>query len=217
MVIFNTGSIFPGGNKLSRIIKAVLFIALGAFLIITKANAMTMIVQVIAICLFVVGLISLLMGMKFTSSIPISSIMNFLISVLLFSFAGPVSTVLRYVIGGILCLFGVSQLLKAISMRSVFHGSFLPYMVPVFALSLGALFFSEELIGNDIMGLIIGILFILYGVSSLMTTLQVYRFLAKKKATNISRGPEPASTKTSGDWYKVDDQDIKDVDYEKVD
>ena len=30
MVIFNTGSIFPRGNKLSRIIKAVLFIALGA-------------------------------------------------------------------------------------------------------------------------------------------------------------------------------------------
>jgi uncharacterized membrane protein HdeD (DUF308 family) len=217
MMIFNIGTMFPTGNKLSRIIKALLFVALGVFLIVTKANAMTMVVQVIAAGLFIVGLVSLLMGMKFTSSIPISSIMNFLISVLLFSFAGPVSTVLRYIIGGILCLFGVSQMLKTLSMRSVFQGNFLPFMVPVFALSLGALFFSEELIGNDIMGLIIGILFILYGVSSLMTTLKVYKLFAKKQPENIDRGPENASAKVNGEWYKVDDQDIKDVDYEKVD
>ena len=67
------------------------------------------------------------------------------------------------------------------------------------------------------MGLIIGILFILYGVSSLMTTLKVYRLFTKKKPDNISRGPEKSSVKDSGEWYKVDDQDIKDVDYEKVD
>ena len=67
------------------------------------------------------------------------------------------------------------------------------------------------------MGLAIGILFIMYGVSSLMTTLQVYRFFTKKKQDNITRGPEQTATKGSEQWYKVDDQNVKDVDYEKVD
>ena len=89
------GTVFPTGNKLSKIIKAVLFVLLGAFLIITKANAMTMIVQIIAAGLFIFGLVSLLVGLRFSSSIPVSSVMNFLLSVLLFSFAGPISTVLR--------------------------------------------------------------------------------------------------------------------------
>ena len=57
----------------------------------------------------------------------------------------------------------------------------------------------------------------MYGVSSLMTTLQVYRFFTKKKQDNITRGPEQTATKGSEQWYKVDDQNVKDVDYEKVD
>lgn len=216
-MIFNMGTMFPTGNNITRIIKAVLFVILGAFLIITKANAMTMIVQAIAVGLFAFGLVSLLFGLRVSSSIPVSAITNFLLSVLLFSFAGPIATVLRYILGGILCLFGVSQTLKMLSGRSVFAGSFLTFVVPVFALALGALFFSEELIGNDIMGLIIGILFILYGLSSLMTTLKLYRFFTRKNPENISRGPEQTTSKVSGEWHKVDDQDIKDVDYEKVD
>lgn len=217
MMIFNMGTVFPTGNKLSKIIKAVLFVLLGAFLIITKANAMTMIVQIIAAGLFIFGLVSLLVGLRFSSSIPVSSVMNFLLSVLLFSFAGPISTVLRYILGGILCLFGVSQTLKLLSGSSVFPGGFLPFIIPLFSLGVGTLFFSEELIGNDIMGLAIGILFIMYGISSLMTTLQVYRFFTKKKQDNITRGPEQTATKGSEQWYKVDDQNVKDVDYEKVD
>ena len=211
MLIFQSGN-----NKLTKVIKALLFIALGVFLIATKANAMTMVLQVIAAGIFAVGVISFLAGMRFASAIPVNAIMNILIAVLLFSFAGPISTVLRYIIGGLLCLFGISQTLKMMSLGATLRGGFLPYIIPVFSLLLGALFFSEELIGNDIMGLVVAILFIMYGVSSLLATFKVYK-LFMKKTDNVSRGPEKTSAKVGGGWFDVDDQNVKDVDYEKVD
>ena len=205
-----------GNNKVAKVLKAILFIVLGVFLIITKANAMTMVVQVIAAGLFAVGTISFLAGLRFASVIPVNAIINILISILLFSFAGPVATVLRYIIGGLLCLFGIAQTLKMMSLRATFGAGFLPYIIPAFSLLLGALFFSEELIGNDIMGLIVAIMFIMYGVSSLLATFKVYK-LFMKKPDNVSRGEEKTSAKLSGDWYGVDDHNVKDVDYEKVD
>ena len=212
MMIFQSGN-----NTITRVLKAVLFIVLGVFLIVTKANAMTMIVQVIAAGIFAVGTISFLAGLRFASAIPINAIINILISVLLFSFAGPVATVLRYIIGGILCLFGIAQTLKIMSLRATFGVGFLPYIIPVFSLLLGALFFSEELIGNDIMGLIVAIMFIMYGVSSLLTIFKVYKLFMKRSDNVSGRREEKPSAKLSGDWYGVDDQNVKDVDYEKVD
>ena len=102
------------------------------------------------------------------------------------------------------------------SLGATLRGGFLPYIIPVFSLLLGALFFSEELIGNDIMGLVVAILFIMYGVSSLLATFKVYK-LFMKKTDNVSRGPEKTSAKVGGEWFDVDDQNVKDVDYEKVD
>ena len=208
---------FIQGNNLSKIVKAVLFMILGVALIVTKANAMTMAVQILAAGICVFGVFSLVMGLRFTAAIPVNSIMSILIATLVFYFAGPISAVLRYIFGGLLCLFGVSQTLKLFSMRSMFGGSFIPFIVPVFAMLLGALFFSEELIGNDIMGLIVGILFILYGASTLLMILKFNKLMAQVNPENISRGSSQSAAKKSDGWYKVDNQDVKDVDYEKVD
>lgn len=208
---------FTQENKYSKITKAVLMVVLGVLLIVTKANAMTMVVQILAGGMCVFGLFSFVMGMKLTGMVPTGSIVNILIAALVFYFAGPVSTVLRYIFGGLLCLFGISQGLKIFSMKSVFGNSLIPFVVPGFATVLGLLFFSEELIGNDILGMIVGILLILYGLSSLLMIYKLNKFMARMNPGNAGKDPIRPSARKKEGWHKVDDQDIKDVDYEKVD
>jgi hypothetical protein len=76
----------------------------------------------------------------------------------------------------------------------------------------GCMFFSEELIGNDIMGLMAGVAFIMFGLTKLM------RALKSDKKRPASRPTYPQQEKPQpGKWAKFDDSTIKDVDYEKVD
>ena len=154
-------------SKVSGIIKALVAIAFGIFLIVTKANAMTMVVQIIAAALLVFGVLPLLLSLKYPVMQELSegSFFRILIAVLLLVFADDVGGVLRYIIGGILCVFGISQVLSLIAMPDSAKGGLLPFALPVVLFLLGLMFFSEELIGKDIMGQLAGLAFILYGVS----------------------------------------------------
>ena len=210
MMLFRQRSLFSG------VLKALLSVALGVFLIVTKANAMTMIVQIIAGGIFLFGVLSFLIGLRFAFALPLNSIINILIAVLLFSFAGPVSAVLRYVLGGLLVIFGVRQVMALFSARAALRGGFLPYLVPVLVILAGMMFFSEELIGNDIMGLIAGIAFIMYGLSEIFAVFKINQLLSQKNSERTDRVDDQTQN-TAGGWGKVDNMDVKDVDYEKVD
>ena len=165
MIIFSTGRGFRNETKLAGTIKALFAIALGVCLIVTKANAMTLVVQIVSVMIMAMGVVPLFLSMKYPvmQELASGSLFRILISVLLFSFADPVASVLRYILGGILCLVGLSQITNLLSMRNSFAGGVLPFVIPVLLLAGGAMFFSEELIGNDIMGLVAGAAFIFYG------------------------------------------------------
>jgi hypothetical protein len=166
MIIVSTGGNFRPETKLMGSIKALSAIALGVCLIVTKANAMTLVVQVFSGITMALGVVPLILSMKYPvmQDLASGSLFRILLSVLLFVCADPIASVIRYVIGGILCLLGGSQLLGFLSMRNAFAGGILPFVFPVLLLGGGAMFFSEELIGNDIMGLAAGVAFILYGM-----------------------------------------------------
>ena len=88
MLIFNIGKTSPSGNNLSGIIKAVVAVALGAFLIITKANAMELVVQIIAGGIIGVNVVAFLISLKFPAmQMSSGSLMSVLIALLLFSFS----------------------------------------------------------------------------------------------------------------------------------
>lgn len=167
MIIFSTGRNFRSESKLTGGIKALFAIALGVSLIVTKANAMTLVVQAVSVGIMALGIVPLILSMKYPAmqELASGSFFRILISVLLFTFAGPVAAVIRYIIGGILCLVGMSQIMNFFSMSKASAGGYMPFVIPVLLLAGGVMFFSEELIGNDIMGLIAGIAFILYGVN----------------------------------------------------
>lgn len=208
--------LFGYSSRTTSILKAVLSIVLGVVLIVTKANAMTLVVQIIAGAILVFGVFSGIVSYKMSASFPINSIMSALISILVFSFAGPISAVLRYILGGILFLFGLSQTMALFGARSGMRGGFVPFVIPVLVMLAGCLFFSEELIGNDIMGLIAGIAFIIYGLSDVFAVLKVSQLNSRKKSETITRVESP-SRRTAGNWHNVDEMDVKDVDYEKID
>lgn len=204
-------------NKIIGLIKAVLAIALGTYLIVTKANAMELVVQIIAGVIVLVNLFAFLIGLKYPAiQMSSGSLFSLLLALLLFSFAGPVSTVLRYIIGGFLFLSGGSQVFALISSRGMMGLGYFSLVIPVLMILGGCLFFSEEMIGNDIMGLMIGVAVIMYGVSKIITVLRVNKVFSRKRDAveqNYSQPEKPQE----GKWQKFDDSSIKDVDFEKVD
>ena len=89
-------------TKSQGIIKALLSIALGIFMILTKANAMTMIVQVASACLLIAGIIPLLLKNKYPqmSAAASSAAYKIILAVLLFLLADPVADdVIGYRVG----------------------------------------------------------------------------------------------------------------------
>jgi uncharacterized membrane protein HdeD (DUF308 family) len=213
MMIFGFGR----ENKVSGLIKALVAIAFGAYLIITKANAMELVVQIIAGAIMLMGAFSFLLGLRFPAMqiMAGSSLFGILAGGLLFVFAGPISAVLRYIIGGFLFLSGGSQIFSLLRARGSLRFGLLSFTLPVLMVLGGCLFFSEELIGNDIMGLMVGVAIIMYGVSKLMTVLRLNGLLNQKTRTQ-RKSSEPRKSQ-AGKWEKLDDGSIKDVDYEKVD
>lgn len=162
-------------TKWTGSLKALLAVAFGVYLIVTKANAMTLVVQIFGAGVLAVGVFPLLLSLKYPSMSQYASgaVVKILIAVLLLMLAGPISGIVRYILGGILCLFGASQILTLLSLRSSIVAGFWPFALPVILFLLGLMFFSEELIGKDIMGQIAGLAFIIYGVSKGLTTWNV--------------------------------------------
>jgi uncharacterized membrane protein HdeD (DUF308 family) len=216
MLIFNIGKSSPSGNNLSAIIKAVVAVALGVFLIVTKANAMELVVQIIAGGIIGVNVVAFLISLKFPAmQMSSGSLMSVLIALLLFSFSGPISAVLRYILGGFLFLAGGSQIFALMNARSAYGMGVLSLVMPVLMLLGGCLFFSEELIGNDVMGLMVGVAIIMYGVSKLITIIRLNRVRSQKK-TQETVYTQPEKKLDEG-WHKMDNDSVKDVDFEKVD
>jgi uncharacterized membrane protein HdeD (DUF308 family) len=200
-------------NKTIGLIKALLAIALGVFLIVTKANAMQMVVQIIAGVILVANVVAFLLSLKYPQMMSSGSVMSVLMALLLFAFSGPVSAILRYVLGGFLFLAGGSQVLALLGAGNQQGGGALSFVMPVLMLLGGCLFFSEELIGNDIMGLMVGVACIMYGFSKLITVIRL-----NKGRSQQDEAPRADQGKTRIDrWDKPGKDSVKDVDYEKVD
>lgn len=210
-------------NRFSGPLKALAAIAFGVFLIVTKANAMTLIVQIMSVGAFAYGVFSLVVSLKDKSMAMLTgnAVINIIASVLLFAFAGPVSAVVRYILGSLLFMFGLYQVVVLYSARNVINGGFLPMVLPVLIMLGGCMFFSQELIGTDIMGMLAGIAFILFGVSEILATYKMNQVLSKLKAEAEAAAEQMAVEENTagpdGELQQIEDGSVKDVDFEKVD
>ena len=157
--------IFRQETRTHSILKALLYVAVGVYMIVTKANAMTLIVQIVSACILVSGLLPLLLAGRYPEMAASASgvVYKILLAVILFVLADPIAGIIRYVIGGLLCFFGISTIMSLLGTRGA--AGVASFILPCILFLLGVLFFSEELIGKDVMGQIAGAAFVLYGVS----------------------------------------------------
>ena len=197
-------------GRYSGSVRGALSLALGVVMLFV-GNAVDMIVYIIAAFILISGLLSLYAGLKTENAsqrplVLVNSGFNVLIAALMFIFASELGNFVVGVIGFIMVLLGLLQLLvigSASRAGGLAKGFF---AMPVVVLACGALLlFKPAFIGN-VIGLLVGVSFILYGISELVSSKKVKTVVGQMEQQ--SSGP-------------VDDQSgsdaVKDVDYEKVD
>ena len=203
---------FGYNSRFSAPVRAILIILLGVLMIVAKADAMQMIVRIIAAFMLAAGIVSVFVGFKQRKdgTMPLSffnAMVNIVIAILLFSFSGFVAGFVSYLLGFILFAFGLFQIITLLSIRGKVNLGIASYVTPLAVTAVGALIFlSPKFLGQSI-GLVAGIALIIYGISDLISSFRVRSAMKPDEVTPA--GPAPADP--------VLPTDAKEVDYEKVD
>ena len=169
---------FGYNTRFSAPLRALLFIVVGALMVWAKADAMELVVKIMAAFMLAAGLVSLVVAFKRKSEgmMPLASfnaVTNIIIAVLLFVFAGFVAKFISYLLGIVLIFFGIFQVSVLFSVRRNVHVGLGAYVLPVLVLLAGLfIFFYPTFLGQSI-GLIAGIALILYGISELFAAFKV--------------------------------------------
>jgi uncharacterized membrane protein HdeD (DUF308 family) len=204
---------FGYNSRFSSPIRALLFVALGALMIFTKADAMQMVVKIFAAFVLAAGIVSVCVGFrqKKEGTMPLSffnGLVNVVIAALLFAFAPFVSKFVSYLLGFVLFGFGLFQLSVLLSMRKSVKVSFVAYLLPVLVTIAGLfIFFYPGFFGKSL-GLIAGIALIVYGVSDLISA---FKMRSAKGADQVTPASETPASETPAEV------EAKEVEYEKID
>lgn len=203
---------FGYNSRFSAPLRALLFIALGVLMILAKADAMELVVKVVAAFVLATGLVSFFLGYKKKAdgTMPLSTVgavTNIVIAVLLFVFSKGVAGFISYLLGFVLLGFGIFQITVLASVRKSVKVGFGAYVIP-FVVALVGLFIIiwPKALGQSI-GLVAGIALIAYGISEFVAAFKVSSAMDPDKITPAPAQDDPAPSVP----------DAKDVDYEKVD
>lgn len=203
---------FGYNSRFSAPLRALLFIAFGVLMILAKADAMELVVKVVAAFVLATGLVSFFLGYKKKAdgTMPLSTVgavTNIVIAVLLFVFSKGVAGFISYLLGFVLLGFGIFQISVLASVRKSVKVGFGAYVIPL-VVSLVGLFIIiwPKALGQSI-GLVAGIALIAYGMSEFIAAFKVSSATDPDKITPAPAQEEPAPEAL----------EAKDVDYEKVD
>lgn len=189
MVIFSYKNYFNG------ILRAIVALAVGVVMIVSRTDATVLAVQIIAAGLLVSGIITLVRGLRGKRSggiqiMDVSGGFNILVSILMFIYPEPIAHIIVFFIGLALFGFGLLQFFGIYSLSQMTPVSMFSFIMPVLVILLGGLLmFSPDFLGRAV-GTVAGIALILYAVSE---------FTASWKAKNTSPG---------NNYMDVDNRDI---------
>lgn len=203
---------FGYNSRFSAPLRALLFIALGVLMILAKADAMELVVKVVAAFVLATGLVSFFLGYKKKAdgTMPLSTVgavTNIVIAVLLFVFSKGVAGFISYFLGFVLLGFGIFQITVLASVRKSVKVGFGAYVIPLVVALVGLfIIIWPKALGQSI-GLVAGIALIAYGISEFVAAFKVSSATDPDKITPAPAQDDPAPSVP----------DAKDVDYEKVD
>lgn len=201
-------------NKFNGLLRALIAIAIGVVMVVSKADAMVLAVRVVAAFLLASGIVSLVVGYRNRQNnqmplMGVNGVVDILIALLVFSFPTFVAGLIVYLIGFALLAFGLFQLIALASANRVMRLGIAAFVMPVLVLLAGAFLLARPTFIGTAVGTVAGVALIIYGVSELLSTWKMSKAIDEYDITHPQQ-----ETPTSG---KVHEDNVKDVDFEKVD
>jgi uncharacterized membrane protein HdeD (DUF308 family) len=208
MITFGYKSRFGG------FLRAVAAIVIGVVMVVSRTDAMVLAVRIIAAFLLASGIVSLLVGYKDrqNNQMPLMGVngaVDILVALLIFLFPGFVAGLIVYLIGFALLGFGIFQLIALVSANRVMKVGVMAFVLPVVVLLAGAFLLARPTFIGTAVGTVAGIALIVYGVSELLSSWKMKQAIDEYEIKHPQQHVEDVAEKPA--------DDVKDVDYEKVD
>ena len=162
-------------NRFNGPIRALVALAIGIVMVGSRADAMVLVVRIIAAFLLASGLVSMAVAYKHKKQgdMPLmgfNSVVDVLLALMIFIWPEFVAGLIMYLIGFVLIGFGIFQLIALISANKVMPVGPLAFVLPSLVLAGGAiLILNPGFIGSAI-GIVAGVALILYGLSELLSS-----------------------------------------------
>ncbi len=188
-------------NRFNGPIRALVALAIGIVMVVSRADAMVLAVRIIAAFLLASGLVSMAVAYKHKSegAMPLmgfNAVVDVLLALLIFIWPEFVASLIMYLIGFVLIGFGIFQLIALISANRVMPVGPLAFVLPSLVLAGGAiLILNPGFIGSAI-GIVAGVALILYGLSELLSSWKMKKAMDEYDIHNYP------------DSDKIDDQAI---------
>ena len=175
--------------------------AIGIVMVVSRADAMVLVVRIIAAFLLASGLVSMAVAykQKKDGAMPLMGFnagVDVLLALLIFIWPEIVAGLIMYLIGFVLIGFGIFQIVALISANRVMPVGPVAFVLPSLVLAGGIiLILNPGFIGSAI-GIVAGVALILYGVSELLSSWKMKKAMDEYDLHNYQ------------DINKIDDQSI---------
>lgn len=201
-------------NRFSGWLRAVVALAIGIVMVVSRTDAMVLVVRIIAAFLLASGIVSLAVGYKNrqNNQLPlmgVNGIVDIVIALLVFIFPNFVAGLIVYLIGFVLIGFGLFQLITLASANKVLKVGVAAFVMPILVLLAGAFLLARPTFIGSAVGVVAGAALIVYGASELLSSWKMKKAIDEYEIRQ-TRTEEPAEQENPL-------ADVKDVDYEKVD
>ena len=201
-------------NRFSGWLRAVVALAIGIVMVVSRTDAMVLAVRIIAAFLLASGIVSLAVGYKNrqNNQLPlmgVNGIVDIVIALLVFIFPNFVAGLIVYLIGFVLIGCGLFQLITLASANKVLKVGVAAFVMPILVLLAGAFLLARPTFIGSAVGVVAGAALIVYGASELLSSWKMKKAIDEYEIRQ-TRTDEPAEQENPL-------ADVKDVDYEKVD
>lgn len=201
-------------SRVNGPLRALIALVIGVLMVISPEKALTTVVKVIAAFLLASGLVSLFVGLrdKEKGALPLMSfnaLVDVLLGLVLFLFPGFIAKFMIYLIGFVLLAFGVVQIAALFGARRIIGLGLGAFLLPTVVTLVGG-FILFNPFAESVMVMIAGAALIVYGASEFLSSWRVRKAIDEYEIHQAPVSEQPAVSESGLD-------DVKDVDYEKVD
>lgn len=202
-------------NKMSGLLRAVVAIALGVVMVSFPATSLVIIVKIVAAFLIASGVVSLVFGIVNRANgglalMITNTVVDIILGILIFMFPAEVASIVMFLLGLVLMVFGIFQITALLSASRVLPMGVWSFVLPVLCTVGGAMVIFHPFGLGKFITLVAGIALLVYGVSELISTWRMRKAMEEYEIKFNTSGQDSQAQADS----PMDD--VKDVDYEKV-